>query len=191
LSRPRSRPRGSAYSTRSPSGCRPCRTPRPPLVEEPRTRGDHSHSLTMGRRIREHDDIPPGTLYMLILKTLARGPMHGYGIAQRIHQLQTKCCRSRRGRCTRRSSACCSICWVTAEWCPSQNNRRARYYELTAEGRRQLAMERSTFHRVVNAITRVLETAGGNGSPHRHARAITHGRWSCADSRAASRTPGV
>ena len=62
----------------------------------------------MGRRIREHDDIPPGTLYMLILKTLARGPMHGYGIAQRIHQLSDEVLQVEEGRCTRRSSACCS-----------------------------------------------------------------------------------
>lgn len=113
----------------------------------------------MGKHDGERDDIPPGTLYMLILKTLARGPMHGYGIAQRIHQLSDEVLQVEEGSLYPALQRMLLKGWVSAEWCPSENNRRARYYELTAAGRRQLAIERSTFSRVVNAITRVLETA--------------------------------
>jgi len=113
----------------------------------------------MGKARSEADDIPPGTLYMLILKTLARGPMHGYGIAQRIHQLSDEVLQVEEGSLYPALQRMLLKDWVTAEWRPSENNRRARYYELTAAGRRQLALERSTFHRVMNAITRVIETA--------------------------------
>lgn len=107
----------------------------------------------------EPDDMPPGTLYMLILKTLVRGPMHGYGIAQRIHQLSDEVLHVEEGSLYPALQRMLLKGWVTAEWRPSENNRRARYYELTAAGRRQLALERSTFQRVVNAITRVLDNA--------------------------------
>ena len=105
-------------------------------------------------------DIPPGTLYMLILRTLARiGPMHGYGITQFIQQTSDDVLRVEEGSLYPALQRMLIKGWVTAEWKQSENNRRARYYWLTPEGRKQMAQELSEFQRVMAAIGRVIEPA--------------------------------
>jgi transcriptional regulator len=105
-------------------------------------------------------EIPPGTLYMLILKSLARlGAMHGYGIAQHIQQLSEDVLQVEEGSLYPALQRMLIKGWVDAEWKQSENNRRARYYHLTALGRRQLAKEVGEFERVTAAIVRVLDPA--------------------------------
>lgn len=108
----------------------------------------------------EPADIPPGTLYMLILKTLTRfGSMHGYGIAQHIQQTSDEVLQVEEGSLYPALQRMLIKGWVLAEWRQSENNRRARYYKLTPEGRKQLARELRDFERVMAAITRVIQTA--------------------------------
>jgi transcriptional regulator len=103
-------------------------------------------------------EIPPGTLYMLILKSLARmGAMHGYGIAQFIQQTSEDVLQVEEGSLYPALQRMLIKGWVTAEWKQSENNRRARYYRLTAEGRKQMARELNEFERVMAAIARVIE----------------------------------
>src|SRR5579862_2508203 len=103
-------------------------------------------------------DIPPGTLYMLILRSLARlGPMHGYGIAQFIQQTSADVLQVEEGSLYPALQRMLIKGWVVAEWKQSDNNRRARYYRLTPEGRKQMAREMSEFERVMAAIVRVIE----------------------------------
>lgn len=115
-----------------------------------------SYSLTMGTRL----EIPPGTLYMLVLKTLARlGSMHGYGIAQHIQQISDDVLQVEEGSLYPALQRMLIKGWVTAEWRPSENNRRARFYKLTAEGRKQLSLELREFERVMTAIGKVIQPA--------------------------------
>src|SRR6195256_3953228 len=105
-------------------------------------------------------EIPPGTLYMLVLKSLARlGPMHGYGIAQHIEKLSEDVLQVEEGSLYPALQRMLIKGWVKAEWGTTAGNRRARYYKLTASGRNQLALEISQFERVIGAITRVIQTA--------------------------------
>lgn len=107
-----------------------------------------------------HTDIPPGTLYMLILKSLARlGPMHGYGIALHIHQTTDEVLHVEEGTLYPALQRMLIKGWVTADWRVTANNRRARYYRLTPEGRKQLTTEIRRFDTVVGAIRRVIEPA--------------------------------
>jgi PadR family transcriptional regulator len=108
---------------------------------------------------KKRTEIPPGTLYMLILRTLERGPMHGYGIAERIHELSDEVLQVEEGSLYPALQRMLLKGWLVAEWRPSENNRRARYYRLTAVGRKQLGVELSEFEKVVAAINRVIETA--------------------------------
>ena len=101
----------------------------------------------------------PGTLDMLILKTLTLGRMHGYGIAQRIQQVSGEVLQVEEGSLYPALQRLLVNGWVRAEWGTSENNRRARYYTLTAAGRRQLGAEVASFHETVAGILRVLETA--------------------------------
>ncbi len=103
-------------------------------------------------------DIPAGTLYMLILKTLTRrGPLHGYGIAQHIQQTSEDILQVEEGSLYPALQRMLVKGWVTDEWKISENNRRARYYSLTPEGRKQLARELRHFDRVMGAISRVIQ----------------------------------
>ncbi len=105
-------------------------------------------------------EIPPGTLYMLVLKTLARlGPMHGYGIAQHIQQMSENVLQVEEGSLYPALQRMLIKGWVIAEWAQSENNRRARYYRLTPAGRKQLTLEISEFEKVIQAITRVIQPA--------------------------------
>jgi len=106
----------------------------------------------------ERPDIPPGTLNMLILKTLARrGATHGYGIAQYIQQVSEDILQVEEGSLYPALQRMLVKGWVSAEWKQSENNRRARFYKLTPDGRQQLARELRDFDRVMGAIARVIE----------------------------------
>lgn len=105
-------------------------------------------------------EIPPGTLYMLILKTLARlESMHGYGIAQHIHQTSDEVLEVEEGSLYPALQRMLIKGWVVAEWQQSQNNRRARYYTLTLDGSKQLGREVREFERVMEAIVKVIQPA--------------------------------
>ena len=101
-------------------------------------------------------DLLPGTLDLLILRTLARGEMHGYGIAQHLKAASDDVLQVGESSLYPALQRLLLNGWVTAEWGASDNNRRARYYTLTAGGRRRLAEERREFDRLVMAIQRVL-----------------------------------
>lgn len=104
------------------------------------------------------DEIPPGTLYLLILRTLARsGEMHGYEIANSIQRISNDVLQVEEGSLYPALQRMLIKGWVTARWGTTAGKRRARYYQLTPLGRKQLEVERSQFERVVSAITRVIE----------------------------------
>jgi PadR family transcriptional regulator len=106
------------------------------------------------------DEIPPGTLYLLILKTLARGgELHGYEIARAIHQLSRDVLQVEEGSLYPALQRMLARGWVRAEWGATAENRRARYYQLTAAGRKQLEAELSQYERVTQAIARVIQPA--------------------------------
>ncbi|HEV2223582.1 MAG TPA: PadR family transcriptional regulator [Candidatus Acidoferrales bacterium] len=106
------------------------------------------------------DEIPPGTLHLLILKTLARrGELHGYEIARTIQQNSEDVLQVEEGSLYPALQRMLVKGWVNAHWGATPENRRARYYRLTAAGRKQLEIELSQFRRVVGAITRVIHTA--------------------------------
>ena len=108
---------------------------------------------------QDRSDLLPGTLDMLILKTLTRGPQHGYGIAQRIRQISEDVLQVEEGSLYPALQRLQVQGWVKSEWGKSQTGRRARYYRLTAAGRKRLGVEITGFDRVVAAIARVLQTA--------------------------------
>ena len=110
-------------------------------------------------RAPEPSDLLPGTLELLILKTLVRGEMHGYGIAQRLRELSDDVLQVGESSLYPALQRLLLKGWVKGEWAASENNRRARYYTLTAAGRKQLAVERDEFDRVIMAIHKVLNTA--------------------------------
>jgi PadR family transcriptional regulator len=101
----------------------------------------------------------PGTLEMLILKTLARAPQHGYGIAQYIQQTSEDVLRVEEGSLYPALQRLLLKGWVAAEWKTTPNNRRARYYKLTAEGRRRMAATVESYDRTTRAIARILSAA--------------------------------
>jgi PadR family transcriptional regulator, regulatory protein PadR len=106
------------------------------------------------------DEIPPGTLYLLILKTLAlNGELHGFEIADAIQRGTDDVLQVEEGSLYPALQRMLIKGWVTAQWGVTAGNRRARYYKLTAAGRRQLAVEVSQFERVMGAIARVIQTA--------------------------------
>lgn len=104
-------------------------------------------------------ELLPGTLDLLILRALQPGPMHGYGIAQRLQQVSDDVLQVGESSLYPALQRLLLNGWVKAEWGASENNRRARYYTLTAAGRKQLALEREEFSRVVGAIQKVLDMA--------------------------------
>jgi PadR family transcriptional regulator, regulatory protein PadR len=104
-------------------------------------------------------ELLPGTLDLLLLRVLAIGPMHGYGIAQRLRQVSRDVLQVGESSLYPALQRLLINGWVVAEWGASENNRRARYYILTAAGRKQLASERAEFNRVIGAIQKVLEMA--------------------------------
>jgi PadR family transcriptional regulator, regulatory protein PadR len=114
----------------------------------------------------EHSDLLQGTLELLVLKALSLAPMHGWGIAQRIAQMSQDVFRVQQGSLYPALQRMLRKGWIRSEWHTSENNRRARYYLLTAAGRRRLATESSTWERVSAAINAVLgvRTVDGEAS---------------------------
>lgn len=107
----------------------------------------------------ERIDLPQGTLDLLILKTLALGPQHGWAVSERIQQISRDVLSIQQGslypalhRLERRG-------WIKAQWGVSENNRRAKYYELTKSGRKQLEAEENAWRKLTTAVGQVLETA--------------------------------
>ena len=101
--------------------------------------------------------MPSGALAMLILRVLNSGPLHGYAIAQRIHVLSSSVLEVEEGSLYPALQRLLLQGWVKAEWKITDTNRRARFYTLTAAGRKQLGAELSQFHQLIAAITRVLQ----------------------------------
>jgi PadR family transcriptional regulator, regulatory protein PadR len=102
-------------------------------------------------------DILSGTLALLVLKTLARGAMHGYGITLHIQRVSNEALRVEEGSLYPALHRMEQDGWIRAEWGVSENNRRARYYELTAMGRKQLAQEEKNWNELTQAVTNVLQ----------------------------------
>lgn len=105
-----------------------------------------------------HLELPQGTLDLLILRTLALEAQHGWAISERIHQISSKVLQVQQGslypalhRLERRG-------WIKSRWGASENNRRAKYYELTARGRKQLKAEESAWQKLTAAVAQILET---------------------------------
>jgi len=109
-------------------------------------------------RPQESPELLPGTLFMLILSTLARGPLHGYAIARRIKEASGDGLQIEDGSLYPALNRMLVKGWLTAEWGISENNRRARFYSLTREGRKQLDAEAQEFDKLVRAIQLVMRT---------------------------------
>lgn len=104
-------------------------------------------------------DLPQGTLDLLILRTLSNGPHHGWAISERVQQVSSEALSIQQGslypalhRLERRG-------WIKAKWGASENNRRAKFYELTRTGKRQLEFETEAWHKLTAAVAQVLEGA--------------------------------
>jgi PadR family transcriptional regulator PadR len=107
----------------------------------------------------ETPDLLPGTLYLLVLHTLARGPLHGYAIARRIKEASAQALEIEEGSLYPALNRMLVKGWLAAEWGISENNRKARFYRLTPLGRQQLAREEAGFENMVRAIQMVMRTA--------------------------------
>jgi PadR family transcriptional regulator len=113
----------------------------------------------MGERRDAEGELLPGTLDMLILKTLSRGPMHGYAVAEFIQQASADVLRVEEGALYPALHRLEVRGLLRGDWGVSDNNRRAKFYRLTALGRRALDRESSYWSRVAGAVTRVMQTA--------------------------------
>lgn len=113
----------------------------------------------MVKRTASAPDLLPGTLEMLILKTLARGAQHGYGIAQHLKYVSEEVVQVGEGSLYPALQRLLVNGLVMAEWKVTENNRRARYYSITKAGKRHMQAESAEFDRMVRAIQRVMQTA--------------------------------
>lgn len=104
-------------------------------------------------------ELLPGTLYLLILRTLSHGPLHGYAIVKRIKEASRDGLQVEDGSLYPALNRMLVKGWLRAEWGISENNRKARFYRLTPEGRKQLDQEAGEFDRLVRAIQLVMRTA--------------------------------
>jgi len=109
--------------------------------------------------LKPKNDLLQGTLALLVLKTLARGPEHGYGITLHIQMVSKDILRVEEGSLYPALHRMEQDGWVSAEWGISENNRRARYYRLTVKGRKQLADEEENWERLTQAVAQVLQFA--------------------------------
>src|SRR4051812_39964792 len=107
--------------------------------------------------VKQKPELPQGTLDMLILKALSLGPMHGYGVGQRIQQLADDMLRVEEGTLYPALYRIEQKGWVASEWGASDKNRRARFYKLTRTGRKQLAAEQSQWAHLTAAVAKVLQ----------------------------------
>lgn len=108
---------------------------------------------------KRKNDILQGTLALLVLKTLELGPMHGWGITLHIQQISKDVLRVEEGSLYPALHRMEQEDWISAEWGASENNRRARYYRITAKGRRQLVEEKQSWDRLTQAVASVLNFA--------------------------------
>jgi PadR family transcriptional regulator, regulatory protein PadR len=106
-----------------------------------------------------NDDLLPGTLYMMILRMLHQGPLHGYAIAKRIRESSKGDIEIEDGSLYPALNRMMIKGWLKAEWGISENNRRARFYRLTPEGRKQLEKESSSFDKMIRAIQLVMRAS--------------------------------
>ena len=106
---------------------------------------------------KQKPDLPQGTLDLLVLKALSLGPMHGYGVGQRIQQLAEDMLQIEEGTLYPALYRIEQRGWIESEWGVSENNRRARFYKLTRAGRKQLAVEESQWERLTSAVAKVLQ----------------------------------
>jgi PadR family transcriptional regulator PadR len=107
----------------------------------------------------EKSDLLPGTLDMLILKIVALGPVHGYGISQRIRQISKEVLQVQQGSLYPALHRLEKRGWLAAEWGESQNGREAKFYKLSVKGRKQLQSEESNWERLAQAVTQIMQTA--------------------------------
>lgn len=107
----------------------------------------------------EKTDLLQGTLDLLILKVVALGPVHGYGIAQRIRQISQDVLQVQQGSLYPALHRLEKRGWIAADWGESDNRRQARFYRLSAKGRKQLAAEEATWNRLSKAVGLILQTA--------------------------------
>lgn len=112
----------------------------------------------MGKTPPANPELLPGTLYLLILRTLRSGPLHGYAIAKRIKEWSHQGLDIEDGSLYPSLNRMLVKGWLTAEWGISENNRKARFYRLTPKGRRQLTTEAAEFDRLVRSIQLVMGT---------------------------------
>jgi PadR family transcriptional regulator, regulatory protein PadR len=110
------------------------------------------------KREKERSDLLQGTLDMLILKTVALGPVHGYGISLRIRQVSRDVLQVQQGSLYPALHRLEKRGWLLAEWGESDNGREAKFYRLSAKGKKQLSEEEATWRRLSEAIGLVLET---------------------------------
>jgi transcriptional regulator len=108
---------------------------------------------------KQKSDLLQGTLDVLILKTLELEPMHGWGIAQRIQQVSESVLQVNQGSLYPALYRLEDQGWIRSKWGASENNREAKFYELTAKGRKQLAEETENWQRLSTAVGRILGTA--------------------------------
>ena len=106
---------------------------------------------------KQKPDLPQGTLDLLVLKALSLGPMHGYGVGQRIQQLAEDMLTVEEGTLYPALYRIEQKGWIESEWGMSENNRRARFYKLTRSGRKQLAVEESQWAHLTAAVDKVLQ----------------------------------
>ena len=106
---------------------------------------------------KQKPDLPQGTLDMLILKALSLGPMHGYGVGQRIQQLAEDMLNIEEGTLYPALYRIEQRGWIRSEWGISENNRRARFYKLTRSGRKQLTIEEAQWGHLSAAISKVMQ----------------------------------
>lgn len=108
---------------------------------------------------KQNVDLLQGTLDLMVLKVLAPGPMHGYGISARIQQISDDVLRVQEGSLYPALHRLEYRGWIRSQWGASENNRRARYYRLTPRGRRQLETETANWTLLADAVARILQTA--------------------------------
>ncbi len=107
----------------------------------------------------EKADLLQGTLDLLILKVVALGPVHGYGISQRIRQISSDVLQVQQGSLYPALHRLEKRGWLEADWGESNNGRQAKFYKLSAKGRKQLVAEEDTWNRLSRAVALILETA--------------------------------
>ena len=107
----------------------------------------------------EKSDLLQGTLDMLILKIVTLGPIHGYGISQRLRQISREVLLVQQGSLYPALHRLEMRGWLSAEWDESENGRQAKFYKLSAKGKKQLSKEESNWNRLAGAVARILQTA--------------------------------